>query len=97
MGVFPATEGARALEILKLASLDVSPMLEFPAHMEWTHAHSKRSARAVVNTRRRYDNFDSFPRRREPFQRARPGVPLENFFCRCFDSRAPNESITHGD
>ena len=97
MGVFPAPEGTRTLEVLKLAPLDVSPVLEFPAHTERAHAHSKRSARAVVNALRRYDNFDWFPRRREPFQCARLGVPLENFFCRRFDSRSPNENITHGD
>ena len=95
VGMFPATEWARALEIPELSSFQVSTMLELPAHAKGPHAYSKCAARAIMNSGDALQNFNRVPGRRETLQRAGLRVPRKNLLRRRVDTRSANKSLTH--
>jgi len=61
MGVIPAAEGARNLDVTELPSFDVIAVLEHPPDPEWAHMDAQNSAIAVVDSRRPLYDFNGLP------------------------------------
>lgn len=95
VGVLPAVEGTMNHDIAKLpAGLKIA-MLERPANREWSDVDSKCSARTIREAGRGIDNFQLFPRRRQPFKRVRLGMPLEKFLRRYVEVGLFDERLRH--
>src|SRR5579862_1338039 len=87
MGVFPATEGARNLDVAKLASFDVIAMFERPANFERPHTDAQDATVAVTDSRRSLEDFNGLPGGRETLEGVGLRVPAKNFFSGRVDSR----------
>jgi len=61
MGMVPAAEGARNLDVPELPSFDVIAVLEYPPNPEWAHVDAQSSAVAVVDSRCPLYDFNGLP------------------------------------
>ena len=73
--MLPIGEWAGNLDIAEIAVLFVLQMFGDPALSKWPPPEPQHDARPALDSASSLDDFDVFPRRREPFQRLRQGVP----------------------
>ncbi len=62
-----------------MAAFHVVAVLEFPANPEWTNSHPQHSTVTVAHPGRVRQDFQRFPRRCEPLERAALCVPAKDF------------------
>ena len=93
MRMLPAAKRARSLHVTELPPFDVVAMFETPARAEQSQVNPHRSAIATANSRRPFNGLNSFPRRRQTFQRARLCMPTKHPLRACLNSRSGDKQI----